>query len=84
MSLICISFSELFEIRPEVTAISSVIIKLKMVNNASELNAIHLIHGHTLELSILELQDSCYQKHLFENTDPAFSWTFNSERNNIG
>lgn len=57
--------------------------KLKMGNNASKLNAVYSIHDHTLEVSILELQGSCSEKQL-KNTDPAFSWTLNSERNNNG
>lgn len=54
-----------------------------MGNKASKLNAVYSIHDHTLEVSILELQGSCSKKQL-KNTDPAFSWTLNSERNNNG
>lgn len=56
MSLICISFSKLFETNSEVVGIYSAILKLKMVNNSSKLNGM----ATPLKLSILELQGSCY------------------------
>lgn len=61
------------ETKPEFTDIYSVIAKFKMVNNASKLNAIYSIHGHTSEN---EYPRAAGLMQLFENTDPAFSWTF--------
>lgn len=63
----------MFETKPEVTDIHSVIAKLKMVNNASKLNAIYSIHGHSSET---EYPRAARLMQLFENTDPASSWTF--------
>lgn len=53
-----------------------------MMNIALKLNATYSIHIHTLALSILGLQGSCYYKQRFKNTDPDFSWMSNSEMNN--